>query len=195
MPSTLPGRTARRAAQPEAIERRREAREARRASPRLAVVLTSYAAHFDVLAQYLLSFETNVRDVHRCRHLVVVSHTEEAGKLRRVLEPHTPRLPRVSPLLTIEDLPGVVWRLDPNTTLSLLPTAKNRGRLGRLYVCVKKAYALRYAQEVLDVEHALVTDSEAYVWKPISIGAVFAQELPREVSEGSCAFCPELRGG
>ena len=157
----------------------RQAKRRGEASPKLAVVLTSYRAHFEVLSQYLLSFEANVRDAHRCRHLVVVSHTEEAAKLGRMLAPYTPRLPRVMPLLTIEELPGVIRRLDPNSTLALLPAAKNLGRLGRLYVCVKKAYALRYAHEVLDVEHALVTDSEAYVWKPISIGAVFSQEAHR----------------
>ena len=146
---------------------------------RVGIALTSYVAHFDVLSQYFLSFETNVRDAHRCKHLVVVSTPEERAQLQTTLEKHAPRLPRVSRSLAVHTLPSVIETLEPNATISKLPTAKNRGRLGRLYVCLKKAYALRYMHERLDVEHVLVTDSEAYVWKPLSIVELFAHEAAR----------------
>lgn len=48
------------------------------------------------------------------------------------------------------------------------PHATLVGRYGRLYICVKKFVAARWAHEILGVEHVLVTDNEAYIWKPIS---------------------------
>ena len=53
--------------------------------------------------------------------------------------------------LSIVALPSVLARLSPGTATAL-PSTKNRGQYGRLYVCAKKAYAARYAHEVLGAE-------------------------------------------
>lgn len=144
----------------------------------LAVV--SFAGHFRVLAQFFLSYALNVIDPQACSLLVMVSTREEASSLSTMLHSteYGPRLAVLLQQLTVVDLPSALVQLSPRTATTL-PTAKNRGAHGRLYVCVKKAYAVRYAHEVLNAELAIVTDSEAYVWKPLSIAQLFRNTSAR----------------
>ncbi len=141
-----------------------------------ALAVVTYSAHFRVLLQFFLSFAANVIDPSACGLLVLVSTPDETVRLRSYLSNASDttggRLAVVMQQLTIEDLPSAVARLSPKSATPL-PTAKNKGPLGRLYVCAKKAYAARYAHEVLGAEHAIVTDSEAYVWKRISVRELF----------------------
>ena len=151
--------------------------DAVKASCVLATV--SFSGHFRVLVQFYLSYAANVLDPHACDLMVLVSTDSEATSLSALL--HSPEYATqlskaVLPRLTIVALPAVVTRLSPGTS-NLMPSAKNRGQWGRLYVCAKKAYAARYAHEVLGAEHAIVTDSEAYIWKPLSIASLFASAL------------------
>lgn len=139
-----------------------------------ALATVSYGGHFRVLLQFYLSFAANILDPMECKLLVLVSTEAEVGQLTSLLraKENAARLQAVLPQLTIVDLPSALQQLSPKTKTPL-PTAKNRGVHGRLYVCVKKAFAARYAHEVLDASQAIVTDSEAYVWKPMSLSALF----------------------
>ena len=143
-----------------------------------ALATVSFNGHFRVLLQFFLSYAANVLDVGACKLLVVVSDPKEAVALSQLL--HSPeyslQMSSLLTQLTIVDLPTIVPILSPGITTPL-PTSKNRGSHGRLYVCVKKAYAARYAHEILRAEHAIVTDSEAYIWKPLSMHALFQRAL------------------
>jgi hypothetical protein len=140
----------------------------------------SYSGHFRVLLQFYLSYAANIIDPGACKLLVLVSTPSEVNSLTKVLqsEEHASQLSSVLAQLTIVDFPAALARLSPGVKTQL-PHAKNRGEWGRLYVCAKKAYAARYAHEVLDAGHAIVTDSEAYVWKPLSIGSLFREIAAR----------------
>lgn len=139
-----------------------------------ALATVSYSGHFRVLLQFYLSYAANVVDPSACKLLALVSTEAEAASLTKLLfaGDHVAQLQPVLDQLTIVDLPTVLPKLSPGT-VTPLPSAKNKGTYGRLYVCVKKAFAARYAHEILGAEHAIVTDSEAYVWKPLSVRALF----------------------
>ena len=133
----------------------------------------SYGGHFRVLTQFFLSYAANVLDPRACGLMVLVSTEAEVTALTKLLHDEAPRLGEaVLPQMTIVALPTVLTLLSPGTATAL-PSTKNKGQWGRLYVCAKKAYAARYAHEVLGAEHAIVTDSEAYIWKPMSIAQLF----------------------
>lgn len=153
---------------------------AQRQQPACALALVSFNAHFRVLLQFFLSIGANVVDPGACSLLVLVSTPSETAELRRLLgaPAHASQLAAVLPQLTVVDFPAVFARLSPKASSSL-PSAKNVGPLGRLYVCAKKAYAARYAHEVLGAAHAIVTDSEAYVWKEFSMARLFADAAVR----------------
>lgn len=140
------------------------------------IAIATYAAHFRVLLQFFLSYSVNILDVAACGLLVLVSSASEASSLTSLLnsQQYAAQLAPVQPLLHIVDFPTVLAKLSPGTSTAL-PPAKNRGTHGRLYVCAKKAYAVRYAHEILDSKHVIVTDSEAYVWKPLSIVRLMAE--------------------
>ena len=144
------------------------------------LAFTSYAGHFRVLLQFFLSYVLHVHDAHACNLLVLTSSSSEVASLNGLLHSpeHAPRLASLFPLLHVLDFPTVLERLSPGT-ITALPLAKNRGQHGRLYVCAKKAYAVRYAHEVLDSAHVVVTDSEAYVWKPLHISQLIAGAAAR----------------
>jgi hypothetical protein len=165
----------------------------RRQMPGCALAFTSYTGHFRVLLQFFLSFAANVVDPWVCSLLVVVSTPAEVAELKNVLaEENTrrtecsllklsscmPQLTVVLPRLTIVDFPAIRQQLSPAAKTEL-PSAKNVGAHGRLYVCAKKAYAARYAHEVLDAVHVIVTDSEAYVWKALSLARLFGEAAAR----------------
>lgn len=136
-----------------------------------AIATVSYSGHFRVLLQFYLSYAMRVTDPAACHLFVLVSTAAEAAALSALLRSPTYES-QLSPILkkiSMIDFPTALTRLSPNTTTSL-PSMKNRGQWGRLYVCAKKAFAARWAHEVLDAEHVIVTDSEAYVWKTLSIG-------------------------
>ncbi|KAL1519777.1 hypothetical protein AB1Y20_023285 [Prymnesium parvum] len=133
-----------------------------------AVATPSYAVHFPLLAQWFLTIEENVVDADACALLVVTSSEAEATKLRKLLrESYAARLPRVMQQLSIVDFHSALRHLSPATSKPVPPT-KDVGRYGRLYICTKKFVAARWAHEVLNAEHVLVTDNEAYIWKPLS---------------------------
>lgn len=136
----------------------------------------SYGGHFKVLLQFFLSYAANVLDPHACGLMVLVSTETEATSLWSLLRAEPRLQDAVLPQLTITDLPSTLALLSPGTKTEL-PSTKNRGKWGRLYVCAKKAYAARYAHEVLGTAHAIVTDSEAYIWKPLSMRQLFATQM------------------
>jgi hypothetical protein len=161
--------------------------------PGCALAFTSYTGHFRVLLQFFLSFAANVVDPWVCSLLVVVSTPAEVAELKNVLAEENarrtecslkklsscmPQLTVVLPRLTIVDFPAIRQQLSPAAKTEL-PSAKNVGAHGRLYVCAKKAYAARYAHEVLDAVHVIVTDSEAYVWKALSLARLFGEAAAR----------------
>lgn len=172
-------------------------------APRVLAVV-SFTAHFEVLLQFLLSYAARVTDPAACSLLVLVSTGAEERALSRLVRGEPEALAPVLGRLTIVDLPSAVRLLSPNTTTPL-PLAKNRGPLGRLYVCTKKAYAARYAHEVLGAQHAIVTDSEAYVWKPLSMGGLFERlearpavwyaDAPLHAARAAKAARPRPAGG
>ena len=153
----------------------------------IALAIATFAGHFRVLLQFFLSYAANVADPTACRLLVITSSPNETAALWSLFRAHEAGLPRnqqrfkvsVLPMLTVVDLPHAVLRLDGVASSTSLPVAKNRGRLGKLYVCTKKAYAARYAHEVLGAVRVLVTDSEAYVWKRVSIASLFEASASR----------------
>ena len=51
-------------------------------APAFGVAMVTYAPHFAVLEQFLLSLAANVKDLRRCSFLVVTSDTGEADALR-----------------------------------------------------------------------------------------------------------------
>ena len=151
-------------------------------SPPCVLATVSYSGHFRVLLQFYLSYAANVLDPQACGLLALVSTDAEVTSLSTLLYSAEYAAQLGGPVLrrlTIVALPAALEALSPGTTTAL-PSAKNRGQWGRLYVCAKKAYAARYAHEVLNAAHAIVTDSEAYVWKPLSIRRLFeeASEKP-----------------
>jgi hypothetical protein len=148
--------------------------------PTCALAIVSFSAHFRVLVQFFLSYAANVVDPASCAILVMVSTPTEKVELRRWLDApsYAAQLEVVRPLVTLVDFPAVRQQLSPASS-SQLPLAKNVGPYGRLYVCAKKAYAIRYAHEILRAPHVIVTDSEAYVWKPFSVTALFASSAQR----------------
>ena len=144
-------------------------------APSCVLAIVSYSGHFRVLLQFLLSYSVNVLDPSVCGLLIMVSTPTETVSLHALLKTpeYAHRLAAVLPQLHVVDFPATVQQLSPGTRATL-PAAKNRGVNGRLYVCAKKAYAVRYAHETLNASHVVVTDSEAYVWKPLSIASIFA---------------------
>ena len=147
-------------------------------APSCALAIVSYSAHFRVLLQFFLSYAVNVVDPAACHLLVMVSTPAETTDLSRLLSTshNAARLADIRPSLRIIDFPSALKRLSPLATTAL-PQAKNVGENGRIYVCAKKAYAVRYTQEVLGAAHTIVTDSEAYVWKPLGLASLFANVL------------------
>lgn len=88
-----------------------------------AVATPSYAGHFSLLAQWLMSIETNVIDAQACSILVVTSSLNETLRLQATLrEGYANRLPRVMKQLSHVDFPSALPRLSPSTSKPLAPT-------------------------------------------------------------------------
>ena len=136
-------------------------------SSRIGVAQITYEKHFPVLAQFYLSFATNVLDAASVSLLALTSHSNETAAITQLL--HSAAAARsidISHLqLRILDLPQAIRVLNPTakTDIDNLPfdIGYHWGRHGTTYICLKKAFAAWYALEVLKLNHVMVTDSEA----------------------------------
>jgi len=162
--------------------------------PSCALAVVTYTGHFAILHQFLLSIAAHLLDPAACQYLLLTSTPTESAKLGTLLNGSAAPLAPLLPRLTITDLPHAASQLTPGLRSSF-PAGKNVGHFGRLYVCAKKAYAVRYAHEVLGVEHVILTDSEAYVWKRFSIARLFRSVAEQPSVWFSDAPVHHRRGG
>jgi len=124
----------------------------------------------------------NVLDAASVKLLAVTSHANETAAFLRVFRGAAASTQTdVSHLqLTLTDVRTAIRVLNPaaKTDIDKLPfdIGFHWGTHGTTYICLKKAFAAWYALEALGLHHVMVTDSEAYIWKPIFMHEIFKQQ-------------------
>lgn len=150
----------------------------------MAIAAVTYPQHFAVLRQFFLSLTFNLQDALSSAFLIVTSASSEVAGLQgafvselslRVLKLH------ICGFQTVVDTvsPGTIAKVDRLPMDASM--SHHRGSYGTFYICMKKAFAARFALTQMGAERVLVTDSEAYLWKPIRLQDLISGERAKVV--------------